>query len=259
MAWGFVQRIPWGKPWDRVEKPVRGPGPGNRGQTGLPADFRQKAPETHGRLVSPRRARSPEGQFFMKLRGPKAHPNRQPVSGKVRRKLGVTPEFAGSWSMDVSGLPCSGWEEKWVRLVNMFSRRSVRIAALIYEDTTVVEGPRDEVLCYQRKELEIACHSYLKATIGSTRTARRPGRYPARAAVPIKAATVMAMVNGSTAPIPKSTALAYRAAHRANGTPTAIPAKVSAKVSRSTRHRMGRGRVPSARRMPISEVRRATA
>src|ERR1017187_9178957 len=119
---------------------------------------------------------SPEGQFFMKLRGPKAHPNRQPVSGKVRRKLGVTPGFAGSWSMDVSGLPCSGWEEKWVRLVNMFSRRSVRIAALIYEDTTVVEGPRDEVLCYQRKELEIACHSYLKATIGSTRTARRPGR-----------------------------------------------------------------------------------
>src|ERR1035441_2099700 len=27
-----------------------------RGQTGLPADFRQKAPEIHGSLVSPRRA-----------------------------------------------------------------------------------------------------------------------------------------------------------------------------------------------------------
>jgi hypothetical protein len=28
-----------------------------RGQTGLPANFRQKAPEIHGSLVSPRRAR----------------------------------------------------------------------------------------------------------------------------------------------------------------------------------------------------------
>src|ERR1019366_2811926 len=61
---------------DRVEKPIRGAGPGNRGQTGLPANFRQKAPEIHGSLVSPRRAPSPEGQFFMKFRGPKAHPNR---------------------------------------------------------------------------------------------------------------------------------------------------------------------------------------
>src|ERR1039458_815539 len=40
---------------DRVDKPRQAPGAGNRGQTGLPADFRQKAPEIHGSLVSPRR------------------------------------------------------------------------------------------------------------------------------------------------------------------------------------------------------------
>jgi hypothetical protein len=71
-------------------------GPGNRGQTGLPANFRQKAPEIHGSLVSPRRAPSPEGQFFMKFRRPKAHPNRQPVSGKLRRKLGVSRRYEGA-------------------------------------------------------------------------------------------------------------------------------------------------------------------
>src|ERR1039458_2839096 len=86
---------PVGKPWDRVEKPIRGPGSETRGQTGLPANFRQKAPEIHGSLVSPRRARCARGQFFMNFRGPKAHPNRQPVSGKVRRKLGVSPGFGG--------------------------------------------------------------------------------------------------------------------------------------------------------------------
>src|ERR1035438_5565309 len=40
---------------DRVEKRPA-PGSGKRGQTGLPADFRQKTPEIHGSLVSPRRA-----------------------------------------------------------------------------------------------------------------------------------------------------------------------------------------------------------
>src|ERR1017187_9253979 len=40
---------------DGIEKPLRGPGSGNRGQTGLPAHFRQTAPEIHGSLVSPRR------------------------------------------------------------------------------------------------------------------------------------------------------------------------------------------------------------
>src|ERR1017187_2412805 len=59
---------------DGIEKPIRGPGSGNpirgpgsgnpirgpgsaedRGQTGLPAHFRQTAPEIHGSLVSPRR------------------------------------------------------------------------------------------------------------------------------------------------------------------------------------------------------------
>ena len=33
---------------------LKGGGSGTRGQTGLPANFRQKAPEIHGSLVSPR-------------------------------------------------------------------------------------------------------------------------------------------------------------------------------------------------------------
>src|ERR1035441_11022348 len=41
---------------DRVENPLGGAGSENRGQTGLPANFRQKAPEIHGSSVSPRRA-----------------------------------------------------------------------------------------------------------------------------------------------------------------------------------------------------------
>src|ERR1035438_9377172 len=54
---------------DRVEKPPQAPGSENRGQTGLPANFRQKAPEIHGSLVSPRGAQCARGQFFMKFRG----------------------------------------------------------------------------------------------------------------------------------------------------------------------------------------------
>src|ERR1017187_100746 len=45
---------PEGGTGDRVEKPIPAPGSETRGQTGLPANFRQKAPEIHGSLVSPR-------------------------------------------------------------------------------------------------------------------------------------------------------------------------------------------------------------
>src|ERR1035441_11027878 len=77
VARGMCIRAPLGLQLERVEKPIRGAGPGNRGQTRLPANFRQNAPEIHGSLVSPRRAPSPEGQFFMGFRGPKAHPDRK--------------------------------------------------------------------------------------------------------------------------------------------------------------------------------------
>src|ERR1022692_4242889 len=38
----------------------------NRGQTGLPANFRQKAPEIHGSLVSPRGGCPTHGRTFSK-------------------------------------------------------------------------------------------------------------------------------------------------------------------------------------------------
>src|ERR1035438_6131216 len=61
-----------GNPWQSCQSPegsvrsealmvgrtMKAPGSGtaaSRGQTGLPANFRQKAPEIHGSLVSPRR------------------------------------------------------------------------------------------------------------------------------------------------------------------------------------------------------------
>src|ERR1039457_2014608 len=48
----------WGGTGDRIDKPIQGrPGSGDRGQTGLPANFRQTTPEIHGSLVSPRRGR----------------------------------------------------------------------------------------------------------------------------------------------------------------------------------------------------------
>src|ERR1017187_6175787 len=53
----------------RGEEPIPAPDSGSRGQTGLPADFRQKAPEIHGSLVSPRRARCIRAELFMKLGG----------------------------------------------------------------------------------------------------------------------------------------------------------------------------------------------
>jgi len=49
--------IPWGKP-GTGSKNLQASGSVDRGQTGLPANFRQKAPEIHGSLVSPRRAPS---------------------------------------------------------------------------------------------------------------------------------------------------------------------------------------------------------
>src|SRR5271157_3830553 len=52
--------------WLEGQEAGEDPGTGNRGQTGLPANFRQTAPEIHGSLVSPRGAgQSPGGRKFM--------------------------------------------------------------------------------------------------------------------------------------------------------------------------------------------------
>ena len=49
VAFGAVEEA-----YDGIVKAIRRPISGNRGQTGLPANFRQTAPEIHGSLVSPR-------------------------------------------------------------------------------------------------------------------------------------------------------------------------------------------------------------
>src|ERR1039457_902645 len=53
-VWGDVAFGAIEEAYDGMGKRIRGPGSGNRGQTGLPAHFRQTAPEIHGSLVSPR-------------------------------------------------------------------------------------------------------------------------------------------------------------------------------------------------------------
>src|ERR1035441_1726853 len=53
-VWGDVAFGSVEEAYDGIKKPIRGPGRGDRGQTGLPAHFRQTAPEIHGSLVSPR-------------------------------------------------------------------------------------------------------------------------------------------------------------------------------------------------------------
>ena len=74
-----------------IEKPLGESGSGDRGQTGLTANFRQTAPEIHVSLVSPRMGTLSDHQFFMRFRRPKAHPNRQPIPGKLRRKSVSVP------------------------------------------------------------------------------------------------------------------------------------------------------------------------
>src|ERR1017187_6121873 len=50
----------WRGTGDRIDKPIRGPGSGDRGQTRLPADFRQTAPEIRWQSCqSPERKNTP--------------------------------------------------------------------------------------------------------------------------------------------------------------------------------------------------------
>jgi ferredoxin len=49
-----------------------------------------------------------DARFFMKFRGPKAHPNRHQVSGAVCRKLGVCPRVCPRDMLSRSSCPQNG-------------------------------------------------------------------------------------------------------------------------------------------------------
>src|SRR5438094_5324477 len=103
-----------------------------------------------------------------------------------------------------------------------------------------------------------SAYSYLIATSGSTRAARRAGRKAATNAAPTKTAIEVTLVTGSCAVTPKSITDTSFDAIQAIGRPITRPSATirpaSYRISRSTCD----CRAPSAIRTPISPVRRAT-
>src|SRR5258708_35945376 len=100
-------------------------------------------------------------------------------------------------------------------------------------------------------------YSYLRATIGSTLAALRAGSSAASAATTIISMDAIEMVAGSVGLTPNNNPEMSRDATSANGTPMAMPASTSNKLSRSTIPSMLARVAPSASRMPISLVLRA--
>ena len=102
-------------------------------------------------------------------------------------------------------------------------------------------------------------YSYLRAAIGSTRDARRAGRYAASSAAPSIAEAANKMVTGSAGVTPNSIASIRRAAGTSAAKPIANPATTSVTASRTIIPTTEEGVAPKAIRSPISAVRRTTA
>jgi putative ABC transport system permease protein len=101
-------------------------------------------------------------------------------------------------------------------------------------------------------------YSYRNASIGSTRVARRAGRYPATSATTINSVAAAASAIGSCADRSNSCDCTTRLSAIASGRPTATPMTTISATSFSTSHMTELRSAPSAIRMPISRVRRAT-
>lgn len=101
-------------------------------------------------------------------------------------------------------------------------------------------------------------YSCRKATIGSIREARCAGATAATTAAPARIATAPISAAGSRGFTPKSSDSAYFDASKAAVTPTTMPPSPSRTTSDSTSHSTLARSAPSAIRIPISLVRRAT-
>ena len=66
-------------------------------------------------------------------------------------------------------------------------------------------------------------HSYLSATMGSTRSARRAGKYPATSATPMRSPASTPKVGKLTETIPKTNAAIARLTAKEMGKPIAKP------------------------------------
>src|SRR5260370_25794091 len=105
----------------------------------------------------------------------------------------------------------------------------------------------------------ISNYSYLSATIGLTRMARRAGKYAARTPTANNAPTTHAIVIGSFGETPYNVWPIKRVAAKAHGSPMPTPALISTHVSRSTILRTPNRSAPKVIRIPISRVRCVTA
>src|SRR5262245_45192337 len=101
-------------------------------------------------------------------------------------------------------------------------------------------------------------YSVLRALTGSTRVARRAGRYAAASRTPTSVAHTPANVAGSVAPTPKSRLDSTRVAANAAVRPTTIPIAPVRTAWPTTMPRTSRGWAPSAIRMPNSRRRCVT-
>src|ERR1700722_87090 len=107
--------------------------------------------------------------------------------------------------------------------------------------------------------LEPANHySCRSAFIGSILEALRAGTYPARSAAPSKITTASARARRSTEFMPKRSDSTNRDVPNASGTLIAIDTAANTRIARSTIQTTTLRCAPSAMRIPISPVRRAT-
>src|SRR5205823_9824616 len=98
-------------------------------------------------------------------------------------------------------------------------------------------------------------HSYLSASIGSTRAARRAGNQHASEATAIRSDEFAINVAGSVGLMPKSRPLNKRVSAIAPTSPMATPILANLSPCRRTSHRIFALGAPRARRIPSSFLR----
>src|SRR5437667_2873469 len=101
-------------------------------------------------------------------------------------------------------------------------------------------------------------YSYLRATMGSTRIARRAGKYPATSATADSTPTATAIVYVSCAAMPNNKLCNKRTEPSATPTPIATPTTRISSTSRNTSLKIDPGCAPSAIRTPNSVCRCVT-
>ena len=101
-------------------------------------------------------------------------------------------------------------------------------------------------------------HSHRKADIGSTRDARRAGRYPATADAPLRTTVARTIDAGSIAERPNSRLETSLVSATAATKPPAVPIISRTNVSRIISHWTLPGLAPNANRIPTSAVLRFT-